>query len=49
MVKGRYELALRNNEEVIWSRVDGDHVTQILIVSFFNLLLGNILVNIFDI
>jgi hypothetical protein len=32
MVKGRYEFAVRNNEEVIWSKVDGDHVTRILIV-----------------
>jgi hypothetical protein len=36
MVKGRYELAIRNDEEVIWSKVDGDHVTRILIVCHLN-------------
>jgi hypothetical protein len=35
MVKGRYEFAIRNDEEVIWSKVEGDHVTRILIVGFF--------------
>ena len=32
MVKGQYEFAICNDEEVIWSKVDGDHVTRILIV-----------------
>ncbi len=32
MVKGQYELAIHNDEEVIWSKVDGDHITRILIV-----------------
>ena len=44
MVKGRYEFAIRNDEEVIWSRVEGDHVARILIVSLLivNVLSGNI-------
>ena len=45
MVKGRYELAIRNDEEVIWSKVDGDHITQILIVGLLNLL-SEIILNI---
>jgi len=32
MVKGRYEFAIHNDEEVIWSKVDGDCVARILIV-----------------
>lgn len=47
MVKGRYEFALRNDEEVIWSKVEGDHVTRILIVGVFFLLIRNVL-NILD-
>ena len=43
MVKGRYEFAVRNDEEVIWSKVDGDHVTRILIVCLSVFLSGNIL------
>lgn len=44
MVKGRYEFAIRNDEEVIWSKVDGDHVARILIVSLIiiNVLSGNV-------
>ena len=36
MVKGRYEYAIHNDEEVIWSKVNGDHVTRILIVCLLN-------------
>jgi len=43
MVKGRYEFAIGNNEEVIWSKVDGDHITKVLIVCLQNLLSGIIL------
>ena len=32
MIKGRYEFAIRNDEEVIWSKVEGDYVSRILIV-----------------
>ena len=45
MVKGQYELAIHNDEEVIWSKVDGDHITQILIVGLLNLL-SEIILNI---
>jgi len=43
MVKERYEFAIRNNEEVIWSKVDGDHITHILIICVLILLSGIIL------
>ena len=35
MAKGRYEFAVRNDEEVIWSKVEEDHITLILIVGVF--------------
>ena len=43
MVKDQYELAIHNNEEVIWSKVNGNYITQILIVCPLNLLSGIIL------
>lgn len=33
MMKGRYELAMRRNEELVWSKEDGQYTVQILIVS----------------
>ena len=36
MVKGLYEFTIRNDEEVIWSKVDGNYVTRILIVYLKN-------------
>ena len=36
MVKGQYEFVIHNDEEVIWSKVDGDYITQILIVCHLN-------------
>ena len=35
MVKGRYEFAIHNDEEVIWLKVEGEHVTRVLIVGVF--------------
>ena len=49
MVRGRYEFAICNDEEVIWLKVDGDYVTRILIVCLYCLLFffisGNVLNN----
>ena len=42
MTKGRYELAMKKNEELIWSKVNGEYCTHVLIVSFFLLLFLNI-------
>ena len=48
MMKGQYELAAHNDEEVIWLKVDGVHVTHILIVCVLILLSSeSILSNIF--
>ena len=33
MTKGRYELAMKKNEELIWSKVNGEYCTHVLIVS----------------
>jgi hypothetical protein len=32
-IRGRYEKACEDDEELVWSNVDGEHVTRILIVS----------------
>ena len=37
MMKGRYDLAIRKDEELIWSKKDGEYIAQILIVGFFSL------------
>ena len=38
MMKGRYEHAMRKNAELIWSKKNGEHIAQILIVSFLKFL-----------
>ncbi len=35
MMKGQYEHAVRKNEELIWSKKNGEYIAQILIVSIF--------------
>ncbi len=37
MMKGRYDLAIQKDEELIWSKKDGEYIAQILIVGFFSL------------
>ncbi len=32
MMKGRYEHAMRKDEELIWFKKDGEHIAQILIL-----------------
>jgi hypothetical protein len=32
-VRGRYETALEENEELVWSNLGGEHVTHILMAS----------------
>ncbi len=39
MMKGQYEHAMKKDEELMWSKKDGEHIAQILIISIFNSLL----------
>jgi len=36
MMRGHYDYAIKNNEELVWSEINGERIAQILIVCNFN-------------
>ena len=43
-IRGRYEKACEEDEELVWSNVDGEYVTHILIVSLFCFYLPSLII-----
>ena len=37
VLKGRYEVAIRDDEEAIWIQISGEYILRMLIVCFFSI------------
>jgi hypothetical protein len=33
MVRGRYDFAVKTNDELVWSEIQGEQIAQVLVVS----------------